>query len=192
MCNATAAMTLQGAGAASSAVGAYYGAQSQKQSMNLSADMADINARMSESAAQATLLTGQRQEQQSRLATANLKSTQRAGLAANGVDLGVGSAANILTTTDVMGEIDANTIQANAVRSAWGYRTQAVNQTNQALMSRASAGAISPVMAASTSLLGSASAVAPSWYQYSKNGNSNVSSPGDGLSQGDRRKRGVF
>lgn len=192
MCNAAAALTMQGAGAISSGLGAYYGAQSQKSSLELQANLADINARMSESAAQSTLLTGQREEQKSRIATANLKGTQRAGLAANGVDLGVGSAANILTTTDVMGEVDANTIQANAVRSAWGYRTQAVNQTNQALMSRASAGAISPLTSAATSLLGSAGAVAGNWYQYNKAGAFGSASPGDGLSQGDRRKMGVF
>jgi hypothetical protein len=163
-------MTMQGAGAASSAVGAYYGAKSQKQSLEFQANMADINARMSESAAQSTLLTGQREEQRSQIATANLKGSQRASLAANGVDLGEGSAANILTTTDVMGEIDANTIQANAVRSAWGYRTQGVNQSNQALMSRASAGAINPGQAAATSLMGSAGSVAASWYSYNKTG----------------------
>lgn len=184
-------MGLQGAGAASSAVGAYYGAQSQKIGMNASADLADINARMSESAAQSTLLTGQREEQKSRIATANLKGTQRAALAANGVDLGVGSANNILTTTDVMGEVDANTIQANAVRAAWGYRTQAVNQTNQANMSRASASAISPLLSGATSLLGSASSVASGWYRYGSGG-VNTNNAGDGLSQGQRRKIGVF
>lgn len=183
---------MQGAGAASSAMGAYFGAQSQKRSLELQASMADINARMSESAAQATLLTGQREVQKSQIATANLKGTQRAGLAANGVDLGVGSANQILTTTDVMGEVDANTLQANAVRSAWGYRTQGVNQSNQALMSRASAGAISPLTSAATSLLGSAGSVASSWYQYGKAGTFDTASPGDGLSQGDRRKMGVF
>lgn len=161
---------MQGVGAASSAVGAYYGAQSQKQSLELQGNLADINARMSESTAQQTLLTGQREEQKSRIATANLKSTQRASLAANGVDLGEGSAAQILTSTDVLGEIDANTVQANAVRSAWGYRTQAVNQSNQTLLSRASADAINPGQSAVTSLLGSAGSVASSWYQYSKAG----------------------
>jgi hypothetical protein len=170
MCNATAALTMQGTGAASSALGAYYGAQSQKQSLELTANLADINARMSESAAQQTLLTGQREEQKSRIATANLKGTQRASMAANGIDLGEGTAANVLTTTDVMGEIDANTIHANAVRSAWGYRTQSVNQTNQALTSRASAGAINPGQAAMTSLLGSAGSVASNWYRYDKAG----------------------
>lgn len=161
---------MQGAGAASSALGAYYGAKSQKQSLELQANLADINARMSESSAQQTLLTGQRDEQKSRIATANLKGTQRASMAANGIDLGEGSATQILTSTDVMGEIDANTIQANAVRSAWGYRTQGVNQTNQALTSRASAGAINPGQSAMTSLLGSAGTVAGNWYSYNKSG----------------------
>lgn len=161
---------MQGAGAASSAVGAYYGAESSKQSLNLQAGLADINARMSESAAQQTLLTGQREEQKSMIATAQLKGTQRASMAANGIDLGVGSANQILTTTDVMGEADANTIHANAVRNAWGYKTQAVNQTNQALMSRASADAINPTLAATTSLIGSAGQVAGNWYQYNKAG----------------------
>lgn len=183
-------MAMQGAGAASSAVGAYYGAKSSKASLELQANLADINARQLESTAQSTLLTGQREEQKSRIATANLKGSQRASLAANGVDLGVGSAEQILTSTDVLGEIDANTINANAVRSAWGYRTESTNQKNQALMSRASASAISPGGAAVTSLLGSAGSVASSWYLMGKAGS--PAATGDGLGQGDRRKLGVF
>ncbi|NVO06350.1 MAG: hypothetical protein HXX19_10670, partial [Rhodoferax sp.] len=118
-------MTTQIGGAVSSGLSAYYGAQAQKSSLDLQANMADINARMAESSAQATLLTGQREEQRSMIATANLKGSQRAAMAANGVDLGVGSAANILTTTDLMGEVDTNTLHANSVRSAFGLRTQA-------------------------------------------------------------------
>ena len=45
---------------------------------------------------------------------------------------------------------------ANAVRSAWGYRTQAVNFENEALTKRATAGAINPFGSAAGSLLGSA------------------------------------
>lgn len=165
MCSSGIAMGLQGAGVASSALGAYFGAQSNKLTLEGQADIADINARALESTAQSTLLTGQREEQKSRIATANLKGKQRAALAANGVDLGVGSAENVLTTTDLMGEVDANTIAANAVMSAWGYRTQAVNETNKARSARTASSAISPESAAFTSLIGGASQVAPSWYQ---------------------------
>jgi hypothetical protein len=161
MCNALAVM---GAGAANSAVGAYNSARSSKISLGLQANLAEINARMSESAAQQTLLSGQREEQKSMIATANMKGAQRASMAANGIVLGEGTANQVVTSTDVLGEIDANTLHANAVRSAWGYRVQGVNQTNQALTSRSAADTINPGMSAATSLVGSAASVASSWY----------------------------
>jgi hypothetical protein len=159
---------LQGMGALSSANSARAAAESQKSQLSFQAGIADINARLSETAAQSTLLSGQREEQKSRIATANLKGTQRASLAANGVDLGEGSAAQILTSTDVLGEIDANTIAANALQSAWGYRTQGANHKAQATSSRAASGAISPDAAFTTSLIGGAGQVAASWSQYKK------------------------
>ena len=190
MCSPTAALAMQGAGAASSALGAYSSTQASKSSLNLQATLADINAKstmdmaainqqMAESSAQQTLLTGQREVQKSQISTANLKGAQRASMAANGIDLGEGTALQILTSTDVLGEADANTLQANAVRAAFGYRTQgqaqfnaartqATNSTSQAVMSRASADAMNPLTAASTSLLGSGAAVASGWYQYNK------------------------
>lgn len=169
MCGA-AGVFLQGLGALSSANSARASAESTQAQLNFQANLGDINARINETQAQQTLLAGQREEQKSRIATANLKGTQRASLAANGVDLGVGSAAQILTSTDVMGEIDAETIQANAIKSAWGYRTQGANQKAQATSSRAAAGAISPDSAFTSSLIGGAGQVASSWYQYNKLG----------------------
>lgn len=163
-------MGMQAAGAAQSAVGGYYGARSRKSSLNFQANMSDINARLSELSAQSALLQGQREEQKSRLQTAELKSTQRTGMAANGIDLGEGSATQVLTSTDLMGQVDAETIKSNAVRNAWGYRTQAVNSQNEAIMARAGAKSISPGMSLATSLLGSAGSVSQSWYQFKQAG----------------------
>jgi hypothetical protein len=73
-------------------------------------------------------------------------------------------------STDIMKEIDANTLTANAARSAWGYRAQAVNFQNEALTQRATAKAIRPGMSAMSSLLGSAASVAGSWYDLNKSG----------------------
>jgi len=167
---AVSSIAMMGFGAATSVVGAYNSASMQKDSLGFSAAIADINARMSEQSAQAELQRGEREYQSSRLKTAGLKGRQRASLAANGVDLGVGSAAEILTSTDVMGEIDANTIQANAVRSAWGYRTQAVGYQNDALIKRASASSINPGMAAFTTLLTEGSKVGMAYYGMNKAG----------------------
>lgn len=157
-------------GAVSSALGAYAAVQGQKSALKTRAVLADINATTAERSAQAALQAGQHEEQRSMLATANLKSTQQASFAANGVDLGEGSAARTLTSTDVMGAIDKNTIAANAVRQAWGYRTQAVNSTIEGTMDRSAAGALSPGMGATTSLLNSAGGVASNWYQLNKAG----------------------
>ena len=167
---AVSSIAMMGMGAATSVVGAYNSASMQKDSLGFSAAIADINARMAEQSAQVELQRGEREYQSSRLKTAGLKGRQRASLAANGVDLGVGSAAEILTSTDVMGEIDANTIQANAVRSAWGYRTQATSYQNEALMKRASADSISPGMAAFSTLLTEGSKVGSAYVGMNKAG----------------------
>lgn len=167
---AATSLALMAAGAASNTIGSYFTARGQQTALRYQADIADTNARLSELSAQSELLRGQREEQASRLRTAQLKSTQRAALAANGIDLGQGSAAEILTSTDFMGEVDANTIAANAVRQAWGYRTQGMNFQNEALMKRSTAGAINPGMTAATTLLGEAGRVATSWYTMDKLG----------------------
>ena len=91
-------------------------------------------------------------------------------MAANGIDLSTGTAAEIQTSTDIMKDIDVNTLTLNAIQSAWGYRTQAVNYQSEAAMKRSAAKGINPGQAAFTSLLGSAGSVASSWYALSKSG----------------------
>ncbi|BCB27057.1 phage protein [Sulfurimicrobium lacus] len=166
---AQASLVTQIGGAATSAVGSYYGAKSQVSSMQFQAGMADINTRIAELGAQQELYKGQQQTGTLTMKAGQIKSSQRAAMAANGIDLGEGNAAEVQASTDIMKEVDKNTIEANAVRSAWGYRTQGVNYQNDALVKRAGADSISPFASAATSLLGSASGVAGSWYNYSRN-----------------------
>lgn len=196
----------QGAGAASSIAGSYFGAKSQASNLAFKSNMdginagivgsinsanstiADTNAHVAEQAAQTSLLQGQQQVGISTLKAAQIKSGQRAAMAANGIDLGEGNAAETQASTDIIKEIDANTIQANAVRSAWGYRTQGqnikntaasaamqsqisqTNLSNDALLSRASADSISPFSSAASSFLTGAGSVASSWYTMNKTG----------------------
>lgn len=164
------ALSAQGAGALMSVFSTFAGASAQRAQMRFQADMADINAQVSEQAAVATLMAGQRQEQAVMLAAGKLKSSQTAAIAANGIDVGVGSAAHAIASTDLMGKIDANTVHANAVRSAWGYRTQATNFENEATMARSRADAINPTMAAASGLLTSATQLAGNWYTLNKGG----------------------
>lgn len=164
----TAGGVLSISGAVSSAIGAYYSAQSAKNTLKHQAAMGKINAQVSELGAKSALLQGQRAEQASRMQTTQLKSRQKVSMAANGIDLGSQTAVNILTSTDYMGETDALTIQRNALQAAWGHRMSATNANNAALMSSADASGISAFGSAATSLLGSASSVAGKWYAYNK------------------------
>lgn len=160
----------QGSGAAMSAIGAYSSANSQKINMQGAADIAALNAQQAEKSAQQELSRGNAQVASTTARAGQIKSAQRTAMAANGIDLSDGNAAEVLTSTDIMKEEDVNTITANAVRAAWGQRTQATNFQNEANAKRASADSISPFVSGATSLLGSASQVASSWYLMNKNG----------------------
>lgn len=148
--------------------GSFYSAKSQKSNLEHQARMAEINARIAETGAKTELARGQAEYARHTLQAGHLKSAQRAALAANGVALNEGSAAEILAATDIMKEIDAQTIEENAMRNAWGYRSQATDYRNQALMSQAQASGISPTGAGLQTLLGSAPMVAEYWDKYSR------------------------
>ncbi len=207
-------------GAVTGGIGGYFGAATQKANLRGQAAVADANARSSaalaeannrigdtylrigdtnarilELGAQSVLRQGQSEVGRLTLQAGQLKSRQRVSLAANGIDLASASAQDILTSTDLMKEIDVSTIEANAMRSAWGYRNEAINAkvqasnastqikmqalsdraqsvnfSNNAWASRAAGSAISPIGSTTMSLLGSAGNVASSWYQFRKEG----------------------
>lgn len=144
------------AGAGMSAVGAMNKAQSQQDMLNSEANVADMQARQA-------IINGQTNAQSSMLRTGAVFGGQRAQLGANGVDLGSGSATDLLASTKYMGARDAMTIQDNALRTAWSYSTQSA-------MDRTGASNINPTMAGMSSLLGSSGSVASSWYNWQKQG----------------------
>lgn len=164
------ALAMQGFGVGTSAVGAFYNAQGQKNALQTQAGIDDTNAKLAELSSQSALLSGQRQEQGVRLNTAQIKGSQRAAQAANGVDLSEGSPLAVRTTTDVIGEVDAATVAANAMRQAFGYQAQKVGFENRALTARSAAGSINPFFSAGSSLVAGAGTVSESWYKLKKEG----------------------
>lgn len=170
MCDPTLLVGAQIVGGGMSAIGAYGQAASQRSSLNYDARIADLNAVMAERQAQIAMERGQVQVNNVRRAGAATKGTARATMAARGLDLTTGSPADVLVSNDLMTELDAQQAEVNAVREAWGYRTQAQNQRNAANVGRSNARAINPGMAAATSLLGSATSVGTSIYNFNKAG----------------------
>ena len=159
------AMGMQAAGMGMSAMGAYNQAKTQQATLGYEAAVADNNARIADYQAQTEQQIGAQQEQAQRMKTASLFGAQLAGMAANGIDLGQGSAADVLASTQYMGERDALTIRDNAARRAWAYNMNAQNLRSESANDRAMGGAINPRMAAFTSLLTGASGLATNWPQ---------------------------
>jgi hypothetical protein len=158
------------AGVAVNAIGAYGSANAQKNTYAYQAQIAAQNAQIANQQASQAIINGQTAEQNVRLQGAQVMGSQRASMAANGVDLGQGSANEALTTTKYMTERDALTTKDNALRQAWGYQVQAVNATNEGRMDSYASDSISPGMSAFTSLLGGASTLSKQYYASKKAG----------------------
>lgn len=62
--------------------------------------------------------------------------TQRAAIAASGVDVNSGSSVDVQADTAYTGELDAMTIRANAAREAWGYQVTDSNERAAAVSAR--------------------------------------------------------
>jgi len=164
-------------GAANSAIGTFYQAKSaqnqlKSQALNqqFQSEMSAINAKSAEFGAQQSLLSSERQIGRYTMAAGQAKSSAKASMAARGIQGGVGSAAEVVGSMDLIKEIDRMTMSANSVRQAEAIRNQAMNYRNQSVMSGLSAdnlnttaGTISPGMGLGTSLLTSAADIGQNW-----------------------------
>lgn len=170
MCSPMFMMGAQGVGAGLSAASAWGASASQRSGLRYQAEAADLNAALAERQAAVAMEQGQFQVNQVRRGAAQTKGTAIQTYARNGIDLSVGTPADVLTSIDVLSEADAQQAEINALRQAWGYRTSAENERSQARSARSTASAISPGLAAATSLLGSATSMATSAYGFKKAG----------------------
>lgn len=120
--------------------------------------IADYNARLA-------TFQGQQSEQIAREKTAQMIGAQRAGFGAANIDVNSGSALRTQADTARLGEMDAQTIAANAARSAWNYQVQGQSDAAQAQMDIA-AGRNN----AFSSLLSGGGQFADKWNKYTSQG----------------------
>ena len=150
--------------------GSFYSAKAQRVHAGLQAFAAAHNARLAERRAQSALAAGQKEVVRHSLRAGSLAGMQRAAQAAGGVDLSVGSAAQVRADSELLAGIDRNQIEQNALMQAWGYRMQADDFAMQEQMARLAARQASPAMSAFATLLTGAGQVASGWYQAVKGG----------------------
>lgn len=154
-------------GAAVRAFGAYGAEDGRRASYRYSAESARANAEIANWQAAESLRRGEQTKVALGIKTGKLKGSQRASLAARGIDIGEGSALDILTSTDYMYQTDIATATTNAEQEAWGHRMRARNYQREAGYFEDAAEGTSPFAAAAGSLLTDAGRVASSWYRLS-------------------------
>jgi hypothetical protein len=119
------------AGAGVGVVGAIHSANAASQAAAYNQQIANQNAQVAKNnatyAAQAGDVQAGQAQQKTRAEVGALKASE----AAAGVDVNSGSAVDVRSSARDLGELSAITVQSNAAREAYGYRTQAVGFENQ-------------------------------------------------------------
>lgn len=170
-----ASMLMTTFGAVGSAIGSFFAAESQRNQLKMQAQnakfasqMSAINARGSEFMAQDSINAAHQAIGRYTMQAGQAKASAETALAGRGIELGTGSAKEVIGSMDLIKEIDRMTMSANSVRQAEAYRMQAFNQRTQSVMegltSRnllTTASGISSPLAGFSSLMGSGS----TWWQ---------------------------
>lgn len=153
MCEPTTiALVATAAAGATSAYG-------QIQQGKVAAAVGRNNQMMAEYAAKDAERRGEEQATQIAQRARQVFGAQRASMAAKGLDLGEGTAAELQDQTDFFGQTDAVTARNNGRREAWTDRQQGAMARYQGDAARANAN-----LGAFSTLLGTGGKVAGKWY----------------------------
>jgi hypothetical protein len=129
-------MAALGAQLAIGAAGTYTQAQAQRSAARFEERRLEMNARLAAIQAEDARVRGEQAVDVSQASTRRLLGSQRAALAAQGIDVASGSALDVQEATAGLGAMDALTIRNNAVREAWGFRMQELDSRTQARYTR--------------------------------------------------------
>lgn len=119
-------------GAVGSIATGYYNSRIQKAQQEMAIRVQEYNARQAERAAQSALMSSNFKIGQISEKFEKVKSSQKAAMAANGIVLGVGSAAEVTASTDINKRRSIDNQYANGYSEASKYRMQGVNAQTQA------------------------------------------------------------
>lgn len=144
---------------AASAIGGTMQAVGQHQQGQVAKQVGRNNQIMAEYAAQDAIRRGDEQANKIQQQARALKGSQRASMAAKGLDLGVGTAAELQDQADFFGAVDASTARFNASRDAWSSRVSGANARAQG-----NAAARQGNLQAFGTLLSTGGQVASKWY----------------------------
>lgn len=113
--------------------------QAQKAQGEYQKQMFDMNAKLAELNSQDAIRRGDQTASTLRRENKKLMGSQRAALAAQGIDIDSGSALDIQNETSDLGYMDQITAKNNAWREAWGYKVESNNSLAQGNLAKSAA-----------------------------------------------------
>jgi hypothetical protein len=145
-------------------------ARGQQAADKYQGQVADINAKTADQQAQDAIARGEEDAQAHGVKVAQLRGSQTASMAAQGLELGYGTPLDVAQDTSVGAAADARRIRENAGREADSYRISAANRRVEAVGARASAQASrsSMLINAGSTILGGATQLAGINAKYGK------------------------
>lgn len=161
-------MGLQLAGAVGGVLSSYNASRAKKAGYQYQAGVLRNNAAIDDMRAKDSMERGDTAIASTTMKYGNLKGSQRARLAANGVDVNEGGALNLLDDTEYFKNLDAATLRDNANLEAWGFKTSAQFKRADAANLDNAADAENPLFSAFGTALTSGGTVASNWYRYKK------------------------
>ena len=118
-------MGMAGAGIGLMAVGTGAGMYASYQAGKANQKINNYNAAVADMQATDALARGETTASEAGTKTRELIGAQKAAYAAQGIDVTTGSAAEVQDQTQQIAQRDIQTIRLNALREAWGYKSQA-------------------------------------------------------------------
>ena len=147
-----------------SAFGSYQQSQATQDAYVRQAEIERQNEVLAEYQAKDALDWGEFAVNSHRRQVGQLKGSQIASMAARGLDLGEGTAADVLASTDIMADYDEQMIRENAGKEAEGFRMMGKNYAGNAALLTGRAGRENPFLSGVSSLLTNANKVSEYWY----------------------------
>lgn len=163
-----AILAISAVSAAVSGYAAYKGSAAQRQAAQFNQGVAEQNQQVAGVQALQAAAAGAAKEDAYRRKLANLMGDQRAEAASTGVDINTGSALELQQDTAGLGAADLSTIRQDTRNSVWQARLGGTSAADQAKLYGFQADNTSPGLALGSSLLGSASSLASSWYSWNR------------------------
>lgn len=156
------------AAGAVSAVGASYQASANANMANYQAAVARNNALIAQHNADYELERGEVEAQRQALKDKAERGQIVAAIGASGLDLSSGSAADVRTSSEKLGQYNQAIIRSDASRKSYAYLTQKMEQQaeSQLYSAKAKYAKTAGEFGVASSLLGTAASVSDKWYKY--------------------------